>query len=125
MKKKIKYFELSEVEEKKLKSLLGIDDSDTTKDVAIKFSLEDAYETIINYCNTTYVAEGLYNTMFRMAMDLYKNENLGSEESGLGSISSISEGDTSVNYRSYASEFKEHLLKDYKTQLNRYRRIGW
>jgi hypothetical protein len=123
--RKIKYCNLGENEILKLKSLLGIELGDTTKEAAINFVLEDVSETIKNYCNTDGVPDGLHSTMIRMAMDLYRNENLCSEESSLGSISSISEGDTSVNYRSSASEFKEHLLKDYKIQLNRYRRIRW
>lgn len=123
--REIEYFTLTEKEEKYLKSLLGIDEKDATKDINIKFSLEDAYETIQNYCNTPGVAEGLYNTMFRMAIDLYKHENLGSEEMSLGSISSISEGDTSINYRSAETEFKDSILKNYKAQLNRYRKLGW
>lgn len=125
MRKKVKYFTLSDVEVKKLKSLLGIDVNDETKDALIMFTLEDVYETIQNYCNTPGVAEGLYNTMFRMAIDLYKHENLGSEEMALGSISSISEGDTSIHYRSAETEFKDSILKTYKAQLNRYRKLGW
>ncbi|WP_270943109.1 hypothetical protein [Romboutsia lituseburensis] len=123
MRKRIKYFQLSEVEYNKLKSLLGIEESNKEKDSSIQFCLEDAYEVISNYCNTDGVAEGLYNTLFRIAIDLYRHENIGSEESSLGSVSSISEGDTSVSYRSSNSEFKESLLKDYKKQLNRYRKL--
>lgn len=125
MRKKIKYFTLSDAECEKLKSLLGIDVNDTSKDELVKFALEDVYEIIQNYCNTPGVAEGLYNTFIKMSYDLYKNSNLGSEEMALGSISSISEGDTSIHYRSNETEFKDSILKNYKSQLNRYRRLGW
>ena len=121
----IESFVLTEKEEKYLKSLLGIAEDDTSKDINIKFSLEDAYETIQNYCHTEGVNKGLYNTMFRMAIDLYRNENIGSEESSMGVVSSISEGDTTVSYKNPASDFKESLLKNYKIQLTRYRKIEW
>lgn len=121
----VEYFTLTDKDEKYLKSLLGIAEDDTPKDISIKFSLEDSYETIQNYCHTDGVAKGLYNTMFRMAIDLYRNENIGCEESSMGVVSSISEGDTTVSYKNPASDFKESLLKNYKIQLNKYRKVRW
>ncbi|MGL5715041.1 MAG: phage head-tail connector protein [Paraclostridium sp.] len=109
----------------KLKKLLGISEDDITKDAILEFVLEDAKETILNYCNIEEIPDGLNNTLTRMAIDLYRCENLGSESQSLGSISSISEGDTSVSYRSSETEFKDSILKDYKKQLNRYRKLVW
>lgn len=109
----------------KLKSLLGIELTDISKDVILEFTLEDVEETIKNHCNIDEIPTGLNNTIMRMSMDLYKNENLGDESIAIGSISSISEGDTSTNFRSSASEFKDSLLKDYKSQLNKYRKVVW
>lgn len=111
------------MELEKLKSLLGITDS--LKDSLVQFVMEDVEEVIKNYCNITEIPEGLTQTSYRMAMDLYKNENLGDEGIALGSISSISEGSTSTSFRSSASEFKDSLLKDYKSQLNKYRKLVW
>lgn len=109
----------------KIKRLLGLNESDNSKDTILEFILEDVEEIVKNYCNVPTIPEQLNSTILRMAIDMYKNESLGSEDIALGSISSISEGDTSVSYRSSASEFKESLLKDYKSQLNRYRKIRW
>lgn len=109
----------------KLKRLLGILPDDESKDLILEFILEDTKEMILNYCNIEEIPICLNNTMLRMAVDLYRCENLGSEEMALGSISSISEGDTSVSYRSSASEYKDSILKDYKKQLNRYRKLVW
>lgn len=109
----------------KLKSLLGILQDDTSKDFILEFILNDTKETILNYCNIKEVPIALHNTLIRMAVDLYRCENLGYESQSLGAISSISEGDTNVSYRSLESEFKDSVLKDYKKQLNRYRRLGW
>ncbi|EMJ5513613.1 phage head-tail connector protein [Clostridioides difficile] len=113
------------MEVERLKKLLGFSREDDSKDTILEFILEDVEEMVKNYCNVPTIPEQLNNTILRMAIDMYKNESLGSEDIALGSISSISEGDTSVSYRSSASEFKESLLKDYKSQLNRYRKIRW
>lgn len=110
------------MELEKLKSLLGIEDD--TKDHILEFIMADVEETIKNYCNIEEVPECLVNTAYRMAMDLYRNENVGHEESALGSVSSISEGDTSTSFRQYADDnFKDTILKDYTKTLNRYRRV--
>ena len=109
----------------KLKKLLGIPLDNDSKDFLLEFTLEDVEQIIKDYCNIKEVPGELNNTALRMAVDLYRNENLGEEESSLGSVSSISEGDTSVSYRSSVSEFKDTLTKDYKVQLNRYRKLVW
>lgn len=106
-----------------LKALLGI--ADDTKDVLLQFTISDVEETIKNFCNIEEVPEELYMTAYRMAIDLYRNENLGDESNPLGSISSISEGDTSTSFRSNVTEFKDSLLKNYQAQLIRYRKLVW
>ena len=111
------------MELEKLKLLLGI--TDDTKDIVLQFIITDVEETIMNYCNIKEVPEGLYMTAYRMCIDLSRNENLGDESNPLGSISSISEGDTSTSFRSNASEFKDSLLKNYQAQLIKYRKLVW
>mgnify|MGYP002553461993 CR=1 FL=1 len=106
----------------KLKLLLGI--VDENQDVLLQFVLDDVMETILAYCNIEELPQGLEMTAYRMAMDLYRNENLGAEESAPGSISSLTEGDTSTSFNSYVSEgYKDTLLKSYEKVLNRYRRV--
>ncbi|WP_085829388.1 phage head-tail connector protein [Clostridium massiliodielmoense] len=109
----------------KLKKLLGIPLEDNSKDFLLEFILEDTEQIIKDYCHIKEVPEELNNTVLRMAIQAYRAQNLGKEESSLGSISSITEGDTSIIYRSSANEFKDCLLNDYKAQLNRYRRLVW
>ena len=110
------------MELEKLKALLGI--ADESKDAVLDFIIEDVEETIKNYCQIEEVPQGLINTAYRMAMDLYRNENIGSEDCALGSVSSITEGDTSTSFRQYADDnFKDTVLKNYKPQLNRYRKV--
>lgn len=106
----------------KLKLLLGI--TGEQQDALLQFALDDIEDTICTYCNIEVLPEGLENTAYRMAVELYRNENPGHEEAAPGSVSSISEGDTSTAFRSSVSEgYKDSLLKDYKAVLNRYRRV--
>lgn len=81
----------------RLKQLLGIDEGDTSKDVSLSFVISDVEEIIKNYCHIEEVPDGLLNTAYRMAIDLYRNEKPGQEEAATGAVSSISEGDTSVS----------------------------
>jgi hypothetical protein len=107
----------------KFKRLLGLEPTDTSKDVPLQFVLDDVDETIKNYCHLEEIPAGLLNTAYRMAIDLYRNEAPGEEKASLGPVSSISVGDTSTSFKSSSVEFKDHLLKDYKAQLNRYRKL--
>lgn len=109
----------------KLKGLLGIELTDISKDVNLEFAIEDAENTIKGYCHMDDIPDGLNTTLIRMARELYINENLGSDTVALGSVSSISEGDTSTSFRSNAAEFKDSLLKDYNSRLNKYRKLVW
>ena len=105
----------------RLKQLLGIDEGDTSKDVSLSFVISDVEEIIKNYCH---IEDGLLNTAYRMAIDLYRNEKPGQEEAATGAVSSISEGDTSISFKqSVDDNFKDTLLKNYKFSLNRYRRV--
>lgn len=106
----------------KLKLLLGI--TDESKDALLQFCLDDVVETILNYCNIDAIPAGLENTAYRMAMDLYRGENFGSVAPDGGLIASQSEGDTSVSFR-VNETFTKSLLKNYYSQLNRYRVLSW
>ena len=108
----------------KLKALLGIEND--SKDVVLEFVIADVEEIVKNYCHVEEMPAGLINTGDRMAMDLYRNENIGNETGATGSVSSISEGDTSTSFRQYVDDnFKETVLKNYKSSLNRYRKVAW
>lgn len=108
----------------KLKNLLGIVSDE--KDTVLQFILDDVEETILNYCNIKEMPTGLLNTAYRMAMDIYRNENVGSEESSAGDVTSIKEGDTTVSFGSISggNVFASSILKNYAVQLRRYRRLA-
>ena len=107
----------------KFKKLLGLDVTDITKDIPLQFALDDTTDSILNYCNLSELPKALETTAYQMAIDLYRNESPGEESTPLGTVSSISAGDTSTSFKSPTTEFKDHLLKDYKAQLKRYRKL--
>ncbi|MBQ2801728.1 MAG: phage head-tail connector protein [Lachnospiraceae bacterium] len=106
-----------------LKGLLGISEEDTSKDISLQFIISNTEEAIENYCNIEEVPEGLTNTAYRMAMDIYRNEQPGETEKPQA-VKSITVGDTSTSFGDIASsDYTESILKNYTKQLNRYRRV--
>lgn len=107
----------------KFKTLLGI--TDAAQETALQFILDDVTETILNYCNLNELPQGLENTAYRMAIDIYRAEGIGTSEAPAGDVASIKEGDTTVAFKQAASEsyYTASVLKNYTVQLNRYRRL--
>ncbi len=106
----------------KLRNYLGIPDN--SKDIQLEFIIADVEEIIKNYCNIKEIPEGLLQTSYRMAIDLYRKENIGNEEGAAMPVASLTEGDTSVSFRQGADEgYKDTILKNYAKSLNRYRRV--
>lgn len=105
----------------RLKALLGI--SDAGEDAHVEFAFQSAEEIVKNYCNIESIPVGLSNTVLRMAMDIYRNEQIGDDTVPVA-IASISEGDTSTSYRAAESAgYSESVLKSYTKQLKRYRKV--
>lgn len=103
----------------KLGELLGLNEGNTL----VAFILESVQETVKNYCNIEEIPNELDNTVLRMAIGLYRNEQLGDSSSPL-TVKSITEGDTSTSFQVGGNNsFEEGVLKDYKKQLNRFRRV--
>ena len=95
------------------------------KDDIMAFVIKDTEEVICNYCNIDRIPEGLENTSYRMAMDLYRNENIGNEDGAIF-VSSLTEGDTSTSFKQTRDDvFKDSLLKNHKKILDRYRKVGF
>lgn len=107
-----------------LKGLLGIEETDQTSDLALRFILDDVEETILNYCNLEELPAGLLNTAYRMAMDLYRYDHPGAGSAPV-MVVSVSEGDTSTSFANAADSLTGGILKDYCGQLNRYRKLRW
>lgn len=106
-----------------LKQLLGI--SGEEKDPVLQFVLCEVEEKIKNYCNLDEVPQELAYTAVSMAADIYRNEQFGNDSVPVA-VKSISAGDTSTSFGTVQlSSYTESVLKDYKKQLNRYRKVGF
>ena len=89
--------------------------------------LEKIQDMVCNYCNIDEIPPRLENVMLNMAVDMYRAENLG-QEAAEGTVKSITEGDVTVSFGSATSTSENigmNFLKNYITQLNRYRKLGW
>lgn len=107
-----------------LRKLLGIPAADKDSRMQARFALESAEEFARNYCNIGDIPAGLTNTIIRMAVDIFRNESYGSAQVPQA-IKSVSMGDTKTDFGcAQAAGYGESLLRDYRKQLNRYRRVG-
>ena len=110
----------------KLKNLAGISEEDRSRDEILQFTLDNVRETILNYCGLVELPDGLIQTAYRMALDLWRGETFGQEGQPV-TVTSVTEGDTSTYFGASGAytALQGGILKDYKAQLNRYRRVVW
>lgn len=106
----------------KLKLILGITDSN--KDALLEFAISRVEETIKNYCNLEAVPAELNNVVLSMAMELYRLENFGNEEVGQ-IVKSIAVGDTTTTFDTSNKDSVKGLLRDFKSQIDPFRRVRW
>lgn len=109
--------------QKTLKSLLGFSPDDKDVDIQIEFVLNMTEDLVRNYCNIEDIPEGLTSTIIKMSVDMFRNEAYGSERVPQ-MVKAVSMGDTRTEFGTVQSvKYEESLLKDYRKQLNRYRRV--
>lgn len=105
-----------------LRALLNLPEE---KMILAEFALGKAEDLIKNYCNTVEIPESLRRVCISLAMDIYRAENLGSEESGL-IVKSITQGNVSTSFetkgRMMATD-SDAYLSPYIKQLQRFRRF--
>ncbi len=104
----------------KLKILLGIEDN--SKDYVLQLTIDIVKDMVLNYCNIKEIPSSLESVVIAMCIDKYRAESYGSQTVE-GKVSSISEGEVSVAY-TYDNNSAD-ILKDYKSQLNLYRKVGF
>lgn len=107
-----------------IKTLLG---QASPKEEVIEYWANSTKSYILNYCNLKELPEELVPILIEMTClrIRYNNDGLGA---GIKNISSVNDGSQSVSYalagqRSFSSD--DDLLNQYKTQLNRFRRLKW
>ncbi len=105
-----------------LKKLLNIEDNN--KNELLEFIIENVKEIILNYCHISKIPKELKYTLLRMSVDIYNYESFGEKEIKR-TASSIKEGDVSVTFDLNSDIIKDTILKNYKIQLNRFRKLVW
>lgn len=106
----------------KVKLIMGIQGDD--KDTLVSFALDNAKELILNYCHLDMIPTGLETTHLRMAIDIYREEGLGTEDSP-NTVTGISIGDTKTTFGTLDEHYTTSLLKDYRKSLNAYRKVAF
>lgn len=109
----------------KLKKLLGINDD--SKDEILQYEIDLVTDMVLNYCRINEIPDRLENVLLAMCMNYHRAVQAGNEDTPK-SVSSVSEGDTSVSFASaYADEENPGMsfLANYTAQLNRFRKVGW
>lgn len=114
--------EESKLTVKRLSALLGLKEPDEAASAHVEFVLENATDTVKNYCHINEIPEGLETTVLRMAMDIYRNEQLGNDDVPR-SVSSVQIGDTNTSFKESTTVFLDSIMKNYKAVLNRYRKV--
>ena len=116
------------VEEQEVFKICSQVDSFIAKELTESIVIGTSYDMLEAHHGILPISRNCFyrNTGYRMAVDLYRNENIGSEAAAVGAVSSITEGDTSTSFRQYVDDnFKDTVLKNYKPSLNRYRKVAW
>ncbi|PNQ78876.1 phage head-tail connector protein [Paenibacillus sp. F4] len=113
----------------KLKILLGIPVTDTSKDVQLGFSFDFTIDGIKNYCNISDIPVQLENTTLLIAKDYYLNQFAEPATAGETelNVQSVKRGDVQFNFAAYAKKGVEGtaFIKSYAAQLNAFRKLRW
>ncbi len=107
---------------RKAKILLGI--KDNSKNELLSFIFESVEQKILNYCNREDFPKELEFILIEIVCDQYKQ----SDTDG-GKVASVKRGDTQItyqqsNFNALTGSGGADFIKNYKTQLNRYRKVG-
>lgn len=107
-----------------IKTLLG---SASPNEEVIMYWLQSTKQYILNYCNLNELPKELETILIEMTC-LRIRYNTNGVGAGVKNIASVNDGSQSVSYalagqRSFSSD--DDLLNQYKTQLNRFRRLKW
>ena len=112
----------------KLKVLLGLPDVlDARQEVLLGFVLDEARDFICRYCRVEVVPVGLENVLLAMAVEGYRQQQLGSDVV-LGDVKEIVEGRVRMSFdgsSSVAGERLRAVWRSYVVQLDGFRKAGW
>lgn len=98
-------------------------------DILLEMYQEEVRQAILTFCNRTDIPSELSFLHANMVIDLINEEHLRVDVENSRVATSIQEGDTRVelgNSKLSASELStQQIVYNYKSQLNRYRKLRW
>lgn len=98
-------------------------------DAKLLVAIAEVAQSILNYCNRLDIPEELKYVHANMVVDFLNGNNRKAEPEGQTSVSSIKEGDVTVQFglAKIASHERstESILFDYAGQLNKFRKLRW
>lgn len=113
----------------RLKSLLGIEQSDTSKDDRLLFALESIVNGINTYCNLTVIPAALDNVVLQIAEDYYRAKYPTEFEQAAPAVVSVKRGDVQTNFAAPKGAVVAGpgaaFVQNYAAQLNAFRRMRW
>lgn len=113
----------------KLKELLGIDKTDTSKDVRLTFVLESIIQGILTYCNISSIPQALDRVVLMIAEDYYRGKYATEFEQAPATVTSVKRGDVQTNFGSAKPVVKvgsgADFVQNYTAQLIAFRKLRW
>lgn len=101
--------------------------TDSIDDAELVIHIAEVGQALKTYMNRSDIPKDLVFVHANMVIDLLTAEKRNSDESGQQSVSSIKEGDVTVQFGSAKVENRERmtesLLFNYASQLNRFRKL--
>ncbi|MEK3851209.1 phage head-tail connector protein [Paenibacillus sp. FSL R7-0340] len=113
----------------KLKILLGIPVTDTSKDVQLGFSLDFTIDGIQNYCNISDIPTQLENTVLQIAEDYYRTKYSEEFAKAAPVVTSVKRGDVTTAFgptkAAVSAGSGTAFVRNYAVQLNAFRKLRW
>lgn len=99
------------------------------EDKILDMCIEEVGQSIKTYCNRTDIPKELRFVHANMVVDFINSENRKNDPDAQSTVSSVKEGDVSVQFGSakvgLSERATEQLLFDYSMQLNKFRKLRW
>lgn len=103
--------------------------SETIEDAILEVHIAEVGQAMKTYMNRNDIPRELVFVHANMVIDLISSDSRKSDTDHQQAVTSIKEGDVTVQFGSTKVENRERateqLLYDYSTQLNRFRKLRW
>lgn len=103
--------------------------TEPVEDILLLAYIAEVAQALKNYMNRSDIPKDLMFVHANIVLDLITNEKRKADPDSQQSVSSVKEGDVTVQFGAAKVESRERvmerLLFDYTSQLNRFRKLRW